>query len=545
MRYRPLIIVGSMLLSLSLVVRLEAAPHFRVYPRYIENDIRGMGQTRDTLRISNAEGDEDLTWRMEIRILGEPADSGWITATALQGRVAPGQWVTSIVLMNGRNLENGHYFADFFFTSNDPNRPEWTVPVAGHKDDFPRIAAEWQVPQQGDWTVIDMNRFLGELYWGNTYNFNITIRNRGAAQLVVDSLVSQNAYFRLNPARFNLAAGTNRQVQVIFTAEEIRANSTTVTSITNVWDPAEISFRIIATVSPVFRFGSPVADFSMDEDAAERLVADLDTVFISSYAETNYNVSGGLGFTYRLARNRELFVRPRTNWNGVSTFFLSASLGDTVVLADTFIVTVNPVPDPPGAFDLIAPVDDDTLWPDRGDSLFVWQSSTDPDGDAVKYSLFIISPHGDTICWQNLTDTTLSSWAVFLDDRFTGTIEWTVAASDTLLKRQAWSTFRLHLLPGRQPAPLSDRWPNVHGISVFPNPTNGLVCLNVALKSAGFIRLEILSAEGRLIDHTSEGFFPAGRHQFSYNLGSAPSGVYLVKITTMSYNGVFPIQLTK
>ncbi len=536
---------GLFWLFLSLASDLKAVPHFRVYPKYVENDIRGMGQTRDTLRISNAEGDAELVWRMEIQIIGEPADSQWVSATVTEGRVDAGQQTISILRMNGRQLANGHYFANLYFTSNDPNRPEWTVPVAGHKDDFPRIAAEWQIPQQGDNTVIDMNRFLGELLWGNEYSFPIVIRNRGSAQLVVDSLVSQNALFRFNPTRFTVDAGAFRQVMVIFSADEIRVNSTTVSSISNVWDPAELNFRIVANVSPVFRFGSPVPDIVMDEDAPECLVADLDTVFISSYGETVYNISGGLGFTYRLARNHEFFIRPRLNWNGVSTFFLTASLGDTAVLRDTFWVTVRPVPDSPGVFDLLAPADEDTLWYDRGDSLFIWQSSIDPDGDIVKYELIIVSSSGDTTIWRNLRDTTFSTLSIFMDNRFTGCINWTVMASDSNLTRQAWSIFRLYLLEGRQGVCDKEEILGQHKIKLFPNPTNGIVCLNLNAKLCEVLKLELLTIDGKVINSYNKMVLSPGNQNIIYNLNSIPNGVYFLRVRSENIDKIFKVRMLK
>ncbi|MBM3329762.1 MAG: T9SS type A sorting domain-containing protein [Calditrichaeota bacterium] len=528
-----------------------ALPHFRVSPNSLENDIRGQFPTRDTLVINNGEGDEELIWQMEIRIIGEPADSGWIYATVMSGRVAAGRQQISVVRMDGRNLQNGDYYADLFFTSNDPNRSEWTVPAAGHKGTFPRIATNRQVPVQWDFWGFDLNRVHARMYWGETYTTNIQVQNPGSARLVVDSLASQNGYFRFNPAAFQLDPGQSRQVQVIFDAREVGANSTINTSISNAWDPRELNFRIVATVLPVFRLGTPIADLEIDEDAPEVLVADLDSVFVSSYGDTRYDVQVASGFTWRLARNHEFFIRPRPNWNGLSTFYLSAAVGDSLFIADTFAVNVRPVSDAPGPFDLFYPADEETLWIDRyesdryiGDSLFVWQSAFDPDGDTVFYELKVRAANGDSLVWSALTDTTLSTRELFFNERFNGVVEWSVSASDGMLSRDAWSVFRLMLIEGRQEAP-RNLLPGSFAAGLFPNPTNGRTHLSLRLDRSATVRIELYDLTGRRIRIFDEARYSPGEHLLALTLDAEPAGLYILRIEAGADTRLLPLLLLR
>lgn len=527
-RVKPIVLACFLFFTFILIYNdcLFAQPEFRVNPHYVENDIRGMFAVRDTLIVRN-NGDARLQWAVEIRLQGNPADTAWITLSRTNGQIDPGGWQGVVVTMRGRNLADGHYFADLYFTSNDPHRAEWTVPCAGHKAPYPRIEAVWQVPQQGEWWGIDMNRILGTLYWGQNYTFDLTIRNRGSDTLRVDTIACQNAYFRITPSQFTLAPNSNRQVTVRLEAQELGANSTIVTSQSNVWDPAELNFRIVATVSPVFRLGSPIPDITIDEDSGEHLIADLDTVFISSYPETRISVAGGLGTRWRLHRNNEFYITPIPNWNGVTTYILTAT-ADTLSMADTFQVTVTPLPDPPSPFDLILPEYEDTLWFDRGDSLFVWQSAPDPDGDTVKYRLVVFFSPADSLYWEGLKDTVYSTKELFFREDVQGWVDWTVRAEGGGLWRSAWSTFRLYLESGRQrTAIITDPLPQL-AWSLFPNPSNHFTTLRFSTPTSRLISGGIYDLRGSLVFTIDPIYLPSGIHNLPLNLSHLPSGEYIL-----------------
>ncbi|MFN3821321.1 MAG: hypothetical protein ACK4OO_03220, partial [bacterium] len=90
---------------------LWSQPEFRVRPSYLENDIRGMFAVRDTLIITN-NGDQGLEWSVEIFLHGNPADTAWITLSRTNGQVDAGGRQLVVVTMRGRNLADGHYYAD-------------------------------------------------------------------------------------------------------------------------------------------------------------------------------------------------------------------------------------------------------------------------------------------------------------------------------------------------------------------------------------------------------------------------------------------------
>lgn len=516
-------------------------PDFDVRPRNIENALGGLLR-RDTLVVDNYDGDADLTWNLEVQAEVE----GWITAEPAEGNVAPGRATIVVVRQDGRQLDPGHYYANLHFTSNDPTRPEYDVPVAGHTTEFPRIEAFWRNPEDGEWWGIDMDRVVGAMEWGRSYSFNLTIGNRGSAPLDCDTIVCSNGYFTISPGDFNLDANRNRQVQVTLRAVEVGGNAGAITSVSSAWDPRELNFRITATVLPVFRRGGAVPDLTIDEDAAETLVADLDTIFVSSDAGTVINVAAGAGLQTRLARNKELFIRSRPNWNGRAGMILTATLGDSV-LADTVEVTVNPVADPPDPFDLIAPYDGDTLYFDGGDSLLVWQSAPDPDLDTVHYTLRvrqsgIVEP---VLSVNDLTDSTFALRGLYYQPDLAGEFTWTVTAEGGGLQRSAWSVFTFNLIAGRQSAP-SDPLPVEHGlVSVYPNPFNLITAVEVSLQRMAVGDITVMAPDGRVVKLIHSGLIAAGKSRFIWDGAGAASGQYLLVIELDGRRRVHPLILVR
>ena len=265
--------VFTALLIFSVVPDVLAIPDFDVHPRNLEGRIDGDRVTRDTMVVDNYDGDEPLIWTLELVAEVE----GWINISLQEGEIPAGRDMRVVVTQDGRELDEGHYYADLNFESNDPTRPEFTVPVIGHTMDYPAIYVGWP-NGWGSWWGIDMNQFMGDLEWGQDTSFTLNVRNIGRAELVVDELNSNDGYWEIEPDAFSVAGNRGQVVRFTFTADEVGPNSTTITSISNAWDPRELYFRIIASVDPVFRMGTPIPDMEIDEDAAETLVADLDSV---------------------------------------------------------------------------------------------------------------------------------------------------------------------------------------------------------------------------------------------------------------------------
>ena len=216
----------------------------------------------DSIYIDNA-GDADLEWELELVSEGD-----WISINRTAGTVEPNgrNWV--VVTQRGNNVNDDFVTADLNFTSNDPTREEWNMPVIGWKINYPRIEVSW-AEGWGEWWGIDMNNFIDNLEWGNDYEFQINITNRwGGAGLEVEDLPCNNGYFEFDPTEFNVDNNRTVQVTVTFSADEVGYHTATITSESNAWDPQELSFRIVGEVAPVFRIIHPIPDISMDVDEA-------------------------------------------------------------------------------------------------------------------------------------------------------------------------------------------------------------------------------------------------------------------------------------
>lgn len=80
-------------------------------------------------------------------------------------------------------------------------------------------------------------------------------------------------------------------------------------------------------------------------------------------------------------------------------------------------------------------------------------------------------------------------------------------------------------------------------LSVYPNPTNGLVNVSVKLNTANDVTLEVMNALGAVVNTTSLGNTSGTQHQL--DLGDLPTGVYFVKVSAGSAVSVERITLSK
>jgi hypothetical protein len=358
-----------------------------------------------------------------------------------------------------------------------------------------------------------------------------------------------NGYFSVDPTEYSVNDNGNRQLTFSLNADEVGYQVVTITSVSNVWDVRELEFRIAATVSPVFRMGVHIQDMIMVEDGGEQRVTDLDSVFITSYrGSVQYATPACVGLIPRIARNGEFFLSPRPNWNGISDVIITATVPDTnfAQLADTFRVTVTPRPDPPGHFDLLTPLDGATVHPTESDTLFVWQSSRDVDGDTVRYTLFVYPENADdTARYEDLLDTTFTTLVLpeIMDHNVDGRFFWTVIATDGGLEQPAWSSFGNYLSPA---AVGVDLMPIAHRlVEVYPNPFNGVLTVKVNVIKRGMLKVSILDISGRLVDVLSEQFIEKGVHAFPWQSLNAASGDYLIKVEADGTVSFHPVVLTR
>ena len=66
----------------------------------------------------------------------------------------------------------------------------------------------------------------------------------------------------------------------------------------------------------------------------------------------------------------------------------------------------------------------------------------------------------------------------------------------------------------------------------FPNPAKEKIVLNYEIEESGPVRIQILNAQGKLLDSTENAVVQSGKKQFEVSLTSLPTGNYFYLITT-------------
>ena len=148
--------------------------------------------------------------------------------------------------------------------------------------------------------------------------------------------------------------------------------------------------NMVASLPPVL---SAISDITISEDSTTLVVAsatdpDGDPLSYSATADTS-----AIEF---LVSNNEVTVKPLINWNGTSVVTVKVTDGFSSV-EQAFTLTVTAAPDPPGAFAWTDPTSENdsiVVTSSNGNDNFSigWESSVDPDGDAVTYKLAISHP---------------------------------------------------------------------------------------------------------------------------------------------------------
>ncbi|MCA9785745.1 MAG: choice-of-anchor D domain-containing protein, partial [Candidatus Cloacimonetes bacterium] len=181
---------------------------------YYYNTLNGT-LTSCSVGIENIDGDDGLqvvynaAWLhndMAIRISATP---GWLDVTPLAGTVAPGSSENLALHVNAQSLLDGAYDANIVVYSNDPLRPQATVPfhltVAGFADIV--------VAQQS----ID----FGTVFTGSTNQLPVTVQNVGTGHLTLSALSTTGEGFSVEAAPIVIAPGFSRQVMVSFAPDQV------------------------------------------------------------------------------------------------------------------------------------------------------------------------------------------------------------------------------------------------------------------------------------------------------------------------------------
>jgi hypothetical protein len=227
------------------------------------------------------------------------------------------------------------------------------------------------------------------------------------------------------------------------------------------------------------------------------------------------------------------------HWNGRDSIAVFAA--DPMGGADSarIVITVIPVPDPPGPFSLTAPADNNVLlnWPASID--FSWEPSFDPDaGDTVNYvfqldttSLFD-SPRCIRIPGIRENHCSLA-WPEAYGDR---EYFWTVTAVDETRRiTRPDQPFTLRLatgLEGNQQKPV----PATYILNQnYPNPFNAETVIVFGLPQPGRVLLCLYNSQGQRVRTLADGEFREGYHTVHWDGKDAegkrlPTGIYVIQV---------------
>ena len=298
---------------------------------------------------------------------------------------------------------------------------------------------------------------------------------------------------------------------------------------------------------------NPFDDAMVDEDAADLMVGDLDTVFI--------DIDGTLIYEYT-SGNPDL-VTASIDDGLVTLQFLENAYGSTEMIfiasnpltretaSDTMMVTVNAINDAPYDFALNTPVDattvtitattlSDTLW-------FTWTDFIDVDGDELDINVtgtdeleFLVTDLvflGDTTAYI-----TYSALLAVLPDDGTASGSWNMSISDAEYDVNASNgPFTLTIdatAVGIHPEGLI---PDVFILDAnYPNPFNPVTTLVYGLPEASQVMLTIYDLKGRLVSTLVNSSMEAGYHTAIWNGTNQQgqpvgAGVYIYRIQTREF----------
>jgi len=87
--------------------------------------------------------------------------------------------------------------------------------------------------------------------------------------------------------------------------------------------------------------------------------------------------------------------------------------------------------------------------------------------------------------------------------------------------------------------------PQSLGLSSYPNPFNPSTTVSFELPSEGNISLRLFNLKGQKLRELSREYYPAGRHQISFDAGNLASGIYILKLDLNGHSVSRRISLMK
>ncbi len=306
---------------------------------------------------------------------------------------------------------------------------------------------------------------------------------------------------------------------------------------------------------------NPIFPFTIDEDPAQAIqIADLDTVFVDPNGDAlqfGFIATEALGMS--IEAGNILTMRPVANFNSVRGEVVIVTARDAAEESTfAFRVTIRPVNDPPGAFDLLSPMNDEVIDSTHYNVAFRWQYAGNVDADRIDYLVKL------RVRYEQL-DTTLSVGPVLADSfrvnlgnillalglvhhrtSFDVGVTWSVTANDAEFTVASASQRRLVIN-----SPVSVENDGVIApkrlalAPAYPNPFNSSSMISFDLPAQSSVRLTICDQHGSTIASLLNGVLVAGKYSFAWDASGLPAGIYIASLEAMDARIVQKLVLIK
>ncbi len=297
------------------------------------------------------------------------------------------------------------------------------------------------------------------------------------------------------------------------------------------WYIDDISIQPLPTNNPPF-VSKSINDTTFQEDNGLHLITeDLNTIFSDPNGdELTFAASSDKADILPSIHGDSLFVTSSENYFGSGNVFVTATDPGGLLATDTFLVTITPVNDAPGAFNLLAPADKDTVDTLSMPIQFVWSQAENVDQDTIWYDLKIFNASIDTSI-TDLTDTTFTFHGESIL-KYNDSYQWTVTARDHYEYTPA-DTFLFYTPEATSIHYYGRAIPKRFALEQnYPNPFNPTTTIKYALPKAGKVKLEVFNLLGQKVAALVNSFKQAGYHQITFDGSNLASGVYVYRLST-------------
>ncbi|NQT35557.1 tandem-95 repeat protein, partial [bacterium] len=232
----------------------------------------------------------------------------WIRTDPTEGSLDTDQGLDITVTLDATWLIEGQYEAEVHVLSDDQNTPDVVVDVSMFVDGEQDIATEWSdnlgFPDEIDWN----GGFFPDIILGVPYEVQLTVRNIGTDDLIVDEITTDNEVFSIDQDNFMIDPRDKAILRVTLQSQRVGEHQGILTL--NSDDPDQGVFEIplygVVSLPPVIDFDPPSilkkldVDELSDVNIAVRNIGEESTLRFGAEVEIISEPDGGGG---RVARN--------------------------------------------------------------------------------------------------------------------------------------------------------------------------------------------------------------------------------------------------